>query len=67
MRVLCGNCVIEMNCALCNGKKLILETYDGKHYYTDDYYSENIAMCTLSDLVVNGYVRVNRLHIKEDF
>lgn len=69
MRVRCidGKYVIAVEYAECDGKALVFRDYNGKYYHTDDYYHENTALCTLSDLAKNGYILVERLHIKEDF
>ena len=61
------NCVIAVEYAACNGKQLVFITATGVGYRTDDYYAENIALCTLSDLAKNGYIIVDTLYIKEDF
>lgn len=61
------DCVIAVEYARCDGKQLVFMTVTGVGYCTDDYYSENIALCTLSDLAKDGYIIVNRLYIKEDF
>ena len=63
MRVICGNCVREIKWAEHNGKQLVLKDFDNVCYYTDDYYHENIALCALNDLAVNGYIRVKTLHL----
>ena len=67
MRVMFENYVVAINEAICYGKQLVFKTCNGEYYHTDDYFSENIAHCKLNDLVVNGYIKVNILHIKEDF
>jgi hypothetical protein len=61
------NCVIAVEYAKCDGKQLVFMTVAGVGYRTDDYYAENIALCTLSDLAKNGYIIVDKLYIKEDF
>ena len=61
------NCVIAVEYAGLNGKQLVFMTVAGVGYRTDDYYSENIALCTLSDLAQNGYIIVNKLYLKKDF
>ena len=64
MRVLCrdGDYAIGIEYAKCNGKQLVLITSTGVCYYTDDYFSENLALCALDDLVKNGHIMVNKLH-----
>lgn len=67
MRVICGDYVISIDCAMREGKRLVFKDYQGNYYRTDDYYGDNIALCQLSDLAKNGYIRVNELYIQEDF
>ena len=67
MRILCRDNVIAINEAMRDGKQLVFKAYDGVLFNTDDYYHENIALSALCDLAVNGYIRVTKLHIKEDF
>ena len=64
MRVLCmnGKYAIEIECAKCYGSRLIFTTSNNIQYHTDDYYNENIAYSKLSDLVVNGYIFVEKLY-----
>lgn len=61
------NCVVSIEYAGLDGKQLIFATMANVVYHTDDYYSENIALCTLSDLAQNGYIFVNKLYLKKDF
>lgn len=63
MRILYGDFAIAIKIAQCECKRLIFEDLDGVRYYTDDYFSDNIAYCRLNDLVVNGYIRVENLKI----
>ena len=69
MRILCRdkNCVVAVEYAGLDGKQLVFMTVAGVGYRTDDYYSENIALCTLSDLAHNGYIIVDKLYLKTDF
>lgn len=67
MRVMFGNYVVAINEAICYGKQLVFKTCNGDYYHTDDYYHENIAVAVLNDLLTNGYIRVDILHLKEDF
>lgn len=69
MRVFCKdkNSVIVIDFAKCDGKQLIFITATNVCYRTDDYYSENIALCELTDLAANGYIIVDKLYLKEDF
>ena len=64
MRVLCGDFVVEVVLAKCEGKRLSFKTFNGITLYTDDYYHENIALGALSDLAFNGYIRVSALKEK---
>lgn len=61
------DCVVSVEYAGRNGKQLIFVTVANVVYRTDDYYSENIALCTLSDLAKNGYIFVNKLYLTKDF
>lgn len=63
MRIIYEDFALEIKCAWREGKRLILKDLDNVSYYTDDYYADNIAHCALSDLVVNGYLRVKGLRI----
>jgi hypothetical protein len=63
MRVICEHYAMEIKYAECVGKYLVLTSYDGKFYHTDEYYAENIARCALNDLVVNGWIRVTALYL----
>lgn len=69
MRVLCMNkkCAIEIAYAKCDGKQLVFVTSTDVCYRTDDYYHENIAYSKLSDLVIHGYIVVEKLYLKENF
>lgn len=69
MRVLnmAKKCAIEIAYARCEGKKLVFVTSENVGFQTDDYYHENIAYSKLSDLVVHGYIVVEKLYLKEDF
>ena len=69
MRVLnmAKKCAIEIAYAKCEGKKLVFVTSESVGFQTDDYYHENIAYSKLSDLVVDGYIMVEKLYLKEDF
>ena len=64
MRVLCrdGNYATAVEYAKCNGKQLVLITSNGVSCCTDDYFSENLALCALDELVKNGYIMVDRLY-----
>ena len=62
MRIIYGDFVIAIKLAHCEGKRLIFQDLDGVRYYTDDYFAENIALCMLNDLVINGYIRVKNLN-----
>lgn len=67
MRIICGDCVVAIQYAKCEGKHLVFIASGGMRFRTDDYFSENIAYCKLNDLAVNGYIRLDEEHIKEDF
>lgn len=60
-------CAIEIAYARCEGKKLVFVTAESVGFQTGDYYCENIAYSKLSDLVVDGYIMVEKLYLKEDF
>lgn len=60
-------CAVEVEYAKCDGKQLVFITSTNVGYRTDDYYHENIAYSKLSDLVVDGYIMVDKLYLKEDF
>lgn len=62
MRVICEDFAIGIEWVRLNGKCLTFKAVDGSYYCTDNYFSENIAYCRLSDLVVNGYLRVKELN-----
>lgn len=62
MRIIFGDCVTEISDAFRVKKQLIFRDYNDKYYHTDDYRFENHAQCALSDLAVNGYIRVENLH-----
>ena len=57
-------CAMEIEYAICDGKRLSLITLNNICYQTDDYCNENIAYSKLSDLVINGYIIVEKLDIK---
>lgn len=63
MRVLYGDFAIEIKCAWRENKRLIFKDLDGVAYFTNDYFADNIALCALNDLVVNGYLRVKEMHV----
>ena len=69
MRVLCRDkkCAVEIEYAELDGKQLVFVTSADVCYRTDDYYHENIAYSALSNLVVDGYIMVEKLYLKEDF
>lgn len=60
-------CAVEVNYAKCDGKRLVFITSASVGYQTDEYYHENIAYSKLSDLVVHGYIIVDKLYLKKDF
>ena len=60
-------CAVEVAYAKCDGKRLVFITSENVGYQTEDYYHENIAYSKLSDLVVDGYIMVEKLYLKEDF
>lgn len=60
-------CAIGIEFAKCDGKQLVFITSANVCYRTDDYYHENIAYSKLSDLVIHGYIVVEKLYLKEDF
>ena len=60
-------CATEIEYAKCDGKQLVFVTSTNVCYRTDDYFHENIAYSKLSDLVVDGYIIVDKLYLKEDF
>lgn len=62
MRVMCEDFAIGIEWVRRDGKRLTFKAVDGSHYYTDDYYHENIAYCRLSDLVMDGYLKVRTLN-----
>lgn len=62
MRVVCEDFAIGIEWVRRNGKRLTFKALDGLYYCTNDYYAENIAHCALSDLVINGYLRVKELN-----
>ena len=64
MRVLFNNCAIAIKCAFCDGKKLTLMTLDGEEYCAY-YRTGDIALHTLHELIIHGYIAVNKLY-KED-
>lgn len=59
-------CAVEIICANREGNKLVFITSANVSYQTDDYYNENIACSKLTDLVVDGYIVVEKLYLKED-
>ena len=63
MRIIYGNFAIAIKFAKCEGKRLVFEDLDGVSYYTDDYFADNIALCQLNDLVINGHIRVKELKV----
>ena len=65
MRIIYEDRIIAIKLAERVDKRLIFKDLDNVYYYTDDYYAENIAQCMLNDLLVNGYIRVKELLIKE--
>ena len=65
MRIIYGDCVIAISRAVRENKKLIFKTYDGKYFYTGDYFHEITALNMLSDLAINGYIKVEELYIKD--
>ena len=69
MRVLnmAKKCAIEIAYARCEGKKLVFVTSENVGFQTDDYYHENIAYSKLSDLVLHGYIIVEKLYLKQEF
>jgi hypothetical protein len=62
MRVICEDFAIGIEWVRRNGKRLIFKAVDGSYYCTDDYFAENIAYCRLSDLVMDGYLKVKVLN-----
>ena len=57
-------CAVEVAYARCEGKKLVFVTSESVGYQTDDYFNENIAYCKLNDLVIDGYIAVEKLYLK---
>lgn len=60
-------CAIEIAYAKCEGNKLVFITSESVCYQTDDYCHENIAYSKLSDLVLHGYIIVEKLYLKQEF
>lgn len=60
-------CATEIAYAKCDGSRLVFITSTDVCYQTDDYYHENIAYAKLSDLVLHGYIIVDRLYLKQEF
>lgn len=69
MRVLnmSKKCAVEIAYAKCEGKKLVFITSESVGYQTDDYCHENIAYSKLSDLVLHGYIIVEKLYLRQEF
>lgn len=68
MRVLCRDmkCAIEIEYAKVDGKRLFFTTTSGIQCYTDDYIDEYTANWELENLVIQGYLTTEKLHIKEE-
>ena len=69
MRVLCRDmkCAVEVDYVKCDGNRLVFVTSASVGYQTDEYYHENIAYGKMSDLVIHGYIVVDKLCLKEYF
>ena len=59
MRVIYKHNVFEVKDAWVSGKHLVFKDLDNVRHHTKDYFAENIALCALNDLAVNGYIRVD--------
>lgn len=67
MVVKCKDFAIAIKYVKRVGKQLVFKDFDNVCYRTSNYYHENIAQSVLGDLVADGYIRVDELHLKEDF
>ena len=68
MRVLnlSKKCAVEIEYAECIDNRLIFTTSEFTVYYTDEYANANIAHNKLCNLVINGYIIVDKLYLKEN-
>ena len=67
MRVRYKDCVISIDTAMCDGRRLVFKSSNGKRYYTRKYFHDNVAFGMLCDLTTNGYIVVDELYTDEDF
>ena len=67
MRVRYKDCVISIDTAMCDGRRLVFKSSNGKRYYTREYVHENMAFRMLCCLTKDGYIVVDKLYTDEDF
>lgn len=65
MNIIYGERVIAIKRAEHEGKRLILVDFDNNHYYTNEYFHENVAHGVLNDLATKGWYRVSELYAYE--
>lgn len=65
MNIIYGERVIAIKRAEREGKRLILVDFDNNHYYTKEYFGENVAHGVLNDLAIEGFKRVDKLYAYE--
>ena len=65
MTIICGERAIAIKRAEREGKRVIFVDFDNSHYYTKEYFGENIAHAVLNDLAIDGFKRVDKLYAYE--